>query len=218
VKQSAAAIDWEAMWAPYDEETYATVLETISADDVVLDIGAGDLCLTRRIAERARSVVALERNPNVAARISDDLPDNCEFVLADARTALFPEGTTTAVLLMRHCAHFALYVAKLQAIGCRRLITNARWGFGPEVIDLIKERQAFASVPVGWYACLCGSTGFVAGPVESLEDDVIEVVWEVSDCPACTTGEGRRPFTMAQLEQPGPSLMSSSQGESWLEL
>ncbi len=41
---------WEAMWAPYDEATYGAALAQIAADDVVLDIGAGDLRLARRAA------------------------------------------------------------------------------------------------------------------------------------------------------------------------
>ncbi len=42
---------WEARWAPYDEATYAAVLAAIRPDDVVLDIGAGDLRLARRMAQ-----------------------------------------------------------------------------------------------------------------------------------------------------------------------
>jgi hypothetical protein len=113
------------------------------------------------------------------------LPANCTLLVEDAREVPFPEGITTAVLLMRHCAHFALYVAKLQAIGCQRLITNARWRFGPELIDLCAPRISFTSLPVGWYACLCGHTGFVPGPVELLTQGRVEVVAEVDTCPAC---------------------------------
>ena len=54
---------WEALWAPYDEATYAAVLAVIEPSDVVLDIGAGDLRLTRRIAEQAQQVIAWESNP-----------------------------------------------------------------------------------------------------------------------------------------------------------
>ena len=60
--------DWEAAFAPYDEETYRAVLAQITPHDVVLDIGAGDLRLTRRVAAIARRVYAIERDPAVLAR------------------------------------------------------------------------------------------------------------------------------------------------------
>jgi hypothetical protein len=64
---------------------------------------------------------------------------NLVVIHGDARYVAFPNGITTAVLLMRHCTHFDLYVKKLQAVGCRTLITNARWRSGVEVIDLHAE-------------------------------------------------------------------------------
>src|SRR3990172_2227545 len=53
--------EWEAAWAPYDETTYRAALELIRPDDVVLDIGAGDLRFARRAAARARTVIAVEQ-------------------------------------------------------------------------------------------------------------------------------------------------------------
>jgi hypothetical protein len=41
---------WEAMWSPYDESTYRQVLSHVGPEDVVVDIGAGDLRLDRRLA------------------------------------------------------------------------------------------------------------------------------------------------------------------------
>ena len=55
--------DWEARWAPYDEPTYQTVLQAIRPDDLVLDIGAGDLRLACRMAAVCRGVIAIERQP-----------------------------------------------------------------------------------------------------------------------------------------------------------
>lgn len=182
-----AVVDWEAMWAPYDAQTYAAVLRHISPRDVVLEIGAGDLRLACLLAQRAREVVAIERNPALVPR-PEYLPANCRVIIADAREVAFAEGFTTAVLLMRHCAHFALYAAKLRAAGCRRLITNARWRFDPELIDLAAPRQPFAAVGPGWFACICGNTGFVPGPVDRLSAALIEAVHEVEACPACATG------------------------------
>ena len=58
-------MDWEAAFAPYDEDTYRFVIERIGPPDVVLDIGAGDLRLARRLATIAKRVYAIERNATV---------------------------------------------------------------------------------------------------------------------------------------------------------
>ena len=97
----------------------------------------------------------------------------------------FPDDVTVAVLLMRHCTHFQLYVEKLKVIGCSRLITNARWGMGVECVDLMGERVPFTAVSIGWYACWCGATGFLPGPHEKLDASVESTVLEVRSCPKC---------------------------------
>ena len=56
---------WEAMHAPYDQPTYQAVLDQLSEEDVVLDIGAGDLRLARQMAKIARKVYAVEINARV---------------------------------------------------------------------------------------------------------------------------------------------------------
>jgi len=50
------AITWEALWAPYDGPTYRDVLSRLQSNDVVLEIGAGDLRLARQIAQVAKKV------------------------------------------------------------------------------------------------------------------------------------------------------------------
>lgn len=172
------------MWAPYDETNYATVLDALSADDVVLEIGAGDCRLARRMAEKARRVYAIERNRRLLTGAAD-LPSNCRLLAADARFVEFAPEISTAVLLMRHCTSFSLYWDKLKRTGCRKLITNARWGLAIEIIDMSDGRVSFNEVGVGWYACSCGGTGFVAGEPEQITEKVIDGIWEVSDCPAC---------------------------------
>lgn len=174
---------WERLWAPYDEATYERALAFVRPGSVVLDIGAGDLRLTRRLAQIADLVYALENQP--ALLDQPDLPSNLVVVCADAVAYPFPTGIDTAVLLMRHCRHFGLYVDKLTDVGCRRLITNARWRLGVEVIDLTEPAREFNQIAIGWYACRCGSTGFVPGPVEWLTPDVERTINEVSSCPGC---------------------------------
>ena len=63
--------DWERLWAPYDEPTYRQTLDWIGADDTVLDIGAGDLRLACRLAQKARRVYAIELNPTLAITAAD---------------------------------------------------------------------------------------------------------------------------------------------------
>jgi hypothetical protein len=86
---------------------------------------------------------------------------------------------------MRHCTHFNIYVKKLQAAGCQRLVTNARWRSGLEVIILAAPRLPFDPLELGWYACLCGRSGFKTGAVELLTDEIASTIVEVDDCPGC---------------------------------
>ncbi len=108
--------DWEGLWAAYDEDTYAAALALVPPGAVVLDIGAGDLRLARRLAARAQRVYAVEQRPEL---LGGGVPGNVRLICADAREWPFPHGLDAAILLMRHCAHFALYRRKLEAVGCR---------------------------------------------------------------------------------------------------
>jgi len=195
--------DWEGMWAPYEEEIYRWVLDRLAPGERVLDIGAGDLRLAVRMAEGGCRVVAVERQWALIAaglralggapgllrwerplRVSEGLT----VVWADARTWPFPP-VDSAVLLMRHCTAFSLYVRKLRQVGCRRLFTNARWRMGVEQVDL-GPAPAFEAVPLGWYACRCGAVGFREGPPDRIDAAVLERVWEVEGCPACGRAAG----------------------------
>ena len=182
--------DWEAVFAPYDEETYRAVLAQIAPHDVVLDIGAGDLRLTRRVAAIARRVYAIERDPAVLARSNPRAagwPANLIVICTDALTTSFPKDVTTAILLMRHCTreHFAAYVQRLSALRrCRRLITNARWKMDVEVIDL-RYSRAYDPDRMGWYACRCGSIGFTPGDPAVITPQVLAEVVDVVSCPYC---------------------------------
>ncbi len=175
---------WEARWAPYDESTYQTALSFVQPADVVLDIGAGDLRLARRMAQIARRVIAIERQPDLLAQ-AKPLPDNLTVWCADARVTPWPSDITLGVLLMRHCTHIGHYATRLRASGCRRLVTNARWGLDVELVDL-GPRLAWSSVNIGWYACLCGETGFLPGPAEQLTKVQMQQIIEVESCPVCS--------------------------------
>ena len=174
---------WEDLWAPYDEATYARALAYVPAGAAVLDIGAGDLRFARRLAGRARVVYAIERQPALLA--GRPLPSNLIVICGDARTLPFPAEIDTAVLMMRHCRHFRLYRKKLEAVGCDRLITNARWRMGVECIDLTAPPRPYDQLAIGWYACRCGASGFRPGPPEQLSDALSDIVYEVDRCPEC---------------------------------
>jgi hypothetical protein len=180
--------DWEAMFAPYDPDTYQAVLVQLRPEDVILDIGAGDLRLSRRMAQIVRKVYAVEINPQVLEQSktsSDLLPVNLIPLCADARMLDFPSDITAGVLLMRHCTCFYLYARKLQKTGAGRLITNARWHMDVEIVDLLVQRKTFMEINMGWYACICGGTGFKEGPAEHWSPEMDSIVHEVSICPQC---------------------------------
>lgn len=185
----AAELDWEAMWAPYDEDTYQAVLAQIDPEDIVVEIGAGDLRLARRLAAQCRKVVAIEIQEDLIANAinqgEDANFDNLNVICGDALQIQFPTDATVGVLLMRHCTHFKEYAEKLKRAGGTRLITNARWGMGVEVVDLSAMRIPFAEFSLGWYACWCGQVGFKPGPVEQLSSELIQFTQEVLDCPQC---------------------------------
>ncbi len=122
-------------------------------------------------------MIAIEQR---AELLGGDKANNLAVICGDARTVEFPIGMTRAVLLMRHCRHFALYREKLERIGCRALITNARRGMDVEVIDLALPRITFEAHPGGWYGCACGKFGYK--PAETAD---IETVVEVCSCPNC---------------------------------
>jgi SAM-dependent methyltransferase len=177
------AQEWEAAWAPYDADTYQAALSYIDPSDVVLDIGAGDLRFARRAANRARHVFAVELNP-ARLKLWPETAGRLTVVCADALRTAIPRTVTVAVLLMRHCQHFAQYVDRLRAAGCQRLITNARWGMGVECLSLSRQVMFEAAAP-GWYACRCGRVGFKACPPEWITAEMLQRDQSVEDCPAC---------------------------------
>jgi Dimethyladenosine transferase (rRNA methylation) len=183
---------WEAMYSPYDQPTYQAVLQLLKPEDIVLDIGAGDLRLSRQMALIVNKVYAVEINSFVLEQgltSCEPLPDNLIPIHADARAFDFPIDITVGVLLMRHCVHVPLYLEKLRRAGAGRLITNARWHMSAEAVNLKAERPAFKKAGMGWYACLCGAIGFKEGPAEGWSIEMDGVIQEVADCPQCTEFE-----------------------------
>jgi hypothetical protein len=179
---------WETMYAPYDQQTYQSVLDQLGSHDVILDIGSGDLRLARQMARISQKVYAVEINSAVLEQANvarNPLPANLISLCADARALDFPRDITTGVLMMRHCTCFHLYAEKLQKAGATRLITNARWRMDVEVVNLLTPHKSFSEVEMGWFACSCGGTGFKEGPAENWSVEMDEITNEVSSCPQC---------------------------------
>lgn len=177
--------NWEALWAPYDQPTYDLVLAQLEATDIVLDIGAGDLRLARRMARLVKHVYAVEINPALITSSNPTLPPNLTLLVGDALKISFPPHLTCGVLLMRHCTHFGIYADKLKQAGANKLLTNARWRMGVETVNLTVERPIFDQFPFGWYACLCGATGFKPGPAHLINENTLRVTHEILECPNC---------------------------------
>lgn len=183
-----ACQDWERLWAPYDGSTYDDVLAYVQPEDIVLEIGAGDLRLAQRLANVASRVYAIEIDATVLPKFRGS-KENLKVFCADAYQISFPPRITLGVLLMRHCRQFGRLVTKLLDSGCHRLVTNARWHLGVELIDLRAPPKLFSAIFMGWYACLCGATGFLPGPPEYLTRDLEAIIHQVNGCPACSLVE-----------------------------
>ena len=177
-------LDWEGRFHPCHDEICGLVLNSLREQDTVLDIGAGDLRLSVQMSAHVRRVYAVEVNPLLVAEALKerglDLRRNLHVICANALDVVIPQDVTVAVLLMRHCQHFGEYFTRLQAAGCLRLITNARWKSGVEVIDLTASRVRFDVLREGWYACKCGAIGYV-GRGDCAQGDASEVC----GCPSC---------------------------------
>lgn len=193
------ATNWELRWAAYDQSTYDLVLARLQASDVVLDIGAGDLRLTRQIAARVRRVYAIEINPGLLASVRGALPANLTLIEGDALVEPYPPGLTCGVLLMRHSTHYAAFASRLRESGAARLITNARWRMSVEVVDLLDEGGPYNLLPFGWYACRCGATGFKPGPAEALTPENVKPIHEVFLCPECLPQEMTSPDDLSGI-------------------
>jgi ubiquinone/menaquinone biosynthesis C-methylase UbiE len=64
-------------------------LLTLDGDERALDVGAGTGALAFALAPRVREVVALEVDPELAARAQSDAPENVEVVVGDGEHLTF---------------------------------------------------------------------------------------------------------------------------------
>jgi len=93
-------------WFLPEKTEYEIVLSRICKDDVVLDIGAGNLALDIILAERCKKVYAVECNPFIISEalktIGYDLPRNLIVICANGLDVPIPPDVNTLVMLLRH--------------------------------------------------------------------------------------------------------------------
>lgn len=99
---------WEVFFVPEDMY-YDPCLEKLSEDDVVFDVGAGDMRFDLIMAEKVRKVYAVEINPTIIARalriIGYDMPTNMIAVCGNAFEMELPGDVTAVTCLMIHRQH-----------------------------------------------------------------------------------------------------------------
>lgn len=99
---------WEVVFFP-EEMYYGDVLEKLGREDIVFDVGAGDLRFDLIMAEKVRKVYAVEINPTTVAgalRIMGyDLPGNVVVICGDAFEMELPPDVTAVTCLMIHRQH-----------------------------------------------------------------------------------------------------------------
>jgi len=103
--KSHGLADGEVFFVP-ETWFYDEVLSLLRTDDVVFDVGAGDLRFALLISEKVRKVYAVEVNPEILGRalqvIGYSLPRNIIPICADAREFPLPRDVTVITCLMIH--------------------------------------------------------------------------------------------------------------------
>lgn len=99
---------WECFFVPEDF-FYDDVLKKVHPDDVIFDVGAGDLRFDLMLSEKVKKVYAIEINPTIlspALRIIGlDMPKNLIPICANAFEMELPSDVTLITSLMIHRSH-----------------------------------------------------------------------------------------------------------------
>jgi len=99
---------WEISFCP-EKWFYDDVLNLLTPDDVVFDVGAGDLRFALLASQKVRKVYAVEINPEILSYalkiIGFDMPTNIIAICANAWELELPSDVTTIVCLMIHRQH-----------------------------------------------------------------------------------------------------------------
>ncbi|RLF42213.1 MAG: hypothetical protein DRN18_02725 [Thermoplasmata archaeon] len=99
---------WECFFVPEDW-FYDDVLKLLRVDDVVFDVGAGDLRFGLLMVKKVRKVYAVEINPTILGKalqiIGYDLPTNLIAICGNAFKMELPADVTVVTCLMIHREH-----------------------------------------------------------------------------------------------------------------
>lgn len=99
---------WEIFIVP-ESMFYEEVLSMISPDDVVFDVGAGDLRFDIMLSERVKKVYAVEINPGFLGGalniIGYDMPRNVVAICGNAFEMELPGDVTVVTCLIIHRQH-----------------------------------------------------------------------------------------------------------------
>lgn len=99
---------WGIFFMP-EEMNYSDCLSKLSPDDVVFDVGAGDLRFDLMMAEKVKKVYAVEIDPVVLASalkiIGFDMPVNLTVICGNAFEMELPRDVTVITCLMIHRKH-----------------------------------------------------------------------------------------------------------------
>ena len=92
------------IWFCPEEHLYGQVLKMLSKDDVVFDVGAGDLRFSLMMSQKVKKVYAVEINPLILGDalkiIGYDLPENLIVICGNAWKMQLPPDVTCIVCLM----------------------------------------------------------------------------------------------------------------------
>lgn len=99
---------WEVFFVP-EVTNYNDCLSKLNPDDIVFDVGAGDLRFDLVMAEKVMKVYAVEINPKILASslriIGYDLPENLVVICGNAFDMELPGDVTAVTCLMIHRKH-----------------------------------------------------------------------------------------------------------------
>lgn len=97
------------VWFNPEVDNYDDCLSKLNPDDVVFDVGAGDLRFDLIMAEKVQKVYAVEINPKILAGalriIGYDIPTNLTVICGDAFDMDLPGDVTVVTCLMVHRKH-----------------------------------------------------------------------------------------------------------------
>ncbi len=103
--EDRGAMPHELFFVP-ESWLYDKILDQLTEDDVVVDMGAGDLRLSLLMAEKVQKVYAVEINHEIISYALDeigyDLPINLDVIVANMMEYEIPSDVTTIVLLVKN--------------------------------------------------------------------------------------------------------------------